>query len=77
MAGSGPGVARAFQVVLAALFGVAFLSLGVQVTDLIGHWGLLPLDLHLEQLEALWEPEFWEEHYRRVPELDAATLAMR
>jgi hypothetical protein len=33
--------------------------------------------MSLEELEALWEPEFWEEHYSRVPDLDAATLAMR
>ncbi len=43
-AASGPAVARLFHRLLAASFLVAWLSLGAQVTTLIGHDGLLPLE---------------------------------
>jgi cysteine synthase len=33
--------------------------------------------MSLEELEALWEPAFWEAEYAKLPALDAATLALR
>lgn len=50
--GSGPAVARAFQKALALVFIVAWVSLGVQVHELIGSHGLLPFEPVATSLEA-------------------------
>jgi hypothetical protein len=49
LAPSGPAVARLFQRALAAVFLLAWISLGVQVRTLIGERGLTPLWAFLEQ----------------------------
>jgi uncharacterized membrane protein YphA (DoxX/SURF4 family) len=49
---SGPAVARIFQRELALVFLIAWLSLGVQVTLLVGSHGLLPAHSWLEMLRA-------------------------
>jgi hypothetical protein len=50
--GSGPAVATTFQRLLALIFVVAWISLGVQVRVLIGTHGLMPLDRFLEAISA-------------------------
>jgi hypothetical protein len=42
--GSGPAVARLFGALLAAIFLIAWISLGVQIDVLVGHRGLLPAE---------------------------------
>src|SRR6185295_5978758 len=49
---SGPAVARLYHRLLAAIFVIAWLSLGVQVDVLIGSRGLLPLEPFLAAARA-------------------------
>src|SRR5262249_5692328 len=57
--GSGPHIARLFQKLLALVFVIAFVSLGVQLKVLIGARGLLPAPTFLEAVHQaslhLWE----------------------
>ena len=56
-AGSGPKVTRAFQILLAVIFLNAWLSLGVQIHQLIGSEGLLPVQHHLTQVDQRLEDQ--------------------
>jgi hypothetical protein len=63
MTGSGPAVARLFQRLLALVFLDAWLSLAVQVRELVGSRGLLPADEWAGELRAANIP------WRQVPTL--------
>ncbi len=56
--GSGPVVARAFQILLALVFLIAWSSLGAQVAILVGSRGLLPVAPFLEAARRAGGPSF-------------------
>ncbi len=58
--GSGERVARLFHRLLALVFLDAWLSLGVQVHELIGSRGLLPIAAYLDDARRQGGPSFWQ-----------------
>jgi hypothetical protein len=64
--GSGPATARLFDRLLAAVFLVAWISLGAQVDVLLGSRGLLPAGAYVEGL-----------HAQGISLLDAPTIFLR